>query len=138
MFRDNPVGLLNFLPAQLLVLKTQAQLFTGLSTITITVTGFSGHNMVRGGWASTAAMVVGMGLVLAGIVRTAQTLRHLRWVSQELHDDLATTALAVIRRRDEEQRALGAAGNLVVAGLAAYLLAVVLAAIAVGGHYSPP
>ncbi len=138
LFRDNPVGLLNFLSAQLLVLKTQAQLFTGLSTITITVTGFSGHNMVRGGWASTAAMVVGMGLVLAGIVRTAQTLRHLRWVSQELHDDLAATALAVIRRRDEEQRALGAAGNLVVAGLAAYLLAVVLAAIAVGGHYSPP
>jgi hypothetical protein len=138
LFRDNPVGLMTFLSSQLAVLKTQAQVFTGLSTITITVTGFSGHNMVRGGLLSTAAMVLGMGLVLAGIAHTLRTLRKLRWVSQELDDDLLTTALAVITRRDEEQRALGRAGVLVVAGLASYLVAVVLAAIAMGGRYAPP
>jgi len=138
LFRDNPVGLLTFLSNQLAVLKTQAQVFTGLSTITITVTGFSGHNMVRGGHLSTGAMVLGMVLVLAGIVRTLYTLRQLRWVSQELDDDLVVTARAVIARRDDEQQALGQAGALVVAGLAAYLVAVVLAAIAVGGAYSPP
>lgn len=138
LFRDNPVGLLGFLSGQLAVLKTQAQVFTGLSTITITVTGFSGHNMVRGGLGSTTAMVVGMVLVLAGIVHTLRTLRQLRWVSQELSDDLEATARAVIARRDAEQAALGEAGALVVAGLGAYLVAVVLAAVAVGSHYAPP
>lgn len=126
------------LSGQLSVLKTQAQIFTGLSTITITVTGFSGHNMVRGGWPSGSAMVLGMVLVFAGIARTLATLRQLRWVTQDLRDDLDETARVVIRRRDAEQRALGVAGALVVSGLGAYLVAVVLAAIAVGERYSPP
>lgn len=138
LFRANPVGMMTFLSSQLAVLKTQAQVFIGLSTITITVTGFSGHNMVRGGHFSTAAMVLGMGFVLAGIAYTLHTLRRLRWVSQDLDDDLFVTARTVITRRDAEQQALGRAGSLVVAGLASYLVAVVLAAVAIGERYAPP
>lgn len=138
VFEGNPPGLLAFLSTQLSVLKTQAQMFMGLATITVTVTGFSGHNMVRGGVASTSAMVLGVGLVLAGIVLTLRALRQLRWVSQDLADDLVVTTLAVLRRRDHEQRALGNAGMLIAAGLGAYLVAVVLAAVAIGERYSPP
>jgi hypothetical protein len=137
LFAGNPAGLLGILTAQLSVLKTQAQIFMGLATITITVTGFSGHNMVRGGIASTTAMLLGVGLVLAGIVLTLRALRQLRWVTQDLADDLAVTALAAIRRRDREQRTLGGAGALIASGVGAYLVAVVLAALA-NGRFTPP
>ena len=138
LYRGDGPQIMARIESQLMILATRAQTLLSLAGITITVTGFSGHNMVRGGHLSTAAMVVGMLCVLGGIVRTLYTLRGLRWVSQELDDDLYITARAVIARRDEEQRALGGAGALVVAGLGAYLLAVVLAAMAVGGAYSPP
>lgn len=138
LFKDNPAGLLAFLSGQLAVLKTQAQIFMGLSTITITVTGFSGHNMVRGGAASTAAMALGVALVLGGVVLTARTLGELRWVSQDLDEDLGVTARAVIGRRDREQRWLGVAAVLVVGGLAAYLVAVILASVAAAGRFGPP
>lgn len=138
LFRDNPVALLQLLSTQLSVLKTQAQTFMGLSAVTITVTGFSGHNLVRGGTASTTMMFLGVGLVLGGIVLTLRTLSQLRWVTQDLDDDLARTARAVIERRDREQRSLGLAAALVAGGLGAYLVAVVLAALAAAERFGPP
>lgn len=138
LFADNPAGLLKLLSDQLAVLKGQAQSFMGLATLTITVTGFSGHNMVRGGPVPTLAMIGGVAAVLAGILLTLRTLGRLRWVSQDLGDDLAATARRVIRRRDAEQRAIGLAGRFIVAGLAAYLVSVVMAALSAGERFGPP
>lgn len=138
LFRDNPAGLLAVLSSQLTVLKTQAQIFMGLAAITITVTGFSGHNMVRGGAASTGAMVVGIVLVLVGIWLTIGTLGNLRWVTQDLDDDLVKTARVVLARRDHEQRMLRHASRAVALGVSAYLVAVVLAALTAGERFGPP
>ncbi len=138
LFAGNGPALIGFLSSQLAVLKNQAQMLMGLSAIAITVTGFSGHNMVRGGALSASAMICGISAILVGIVMTLRTLGKLRWVSQDLADDLTVTALAVISRRNDEQRALGVAGAFVAVGLGGYLLAVVLAAIAVGSRMGPP
>lgn len=138
LYHDNPAGLLAVLSAQLTVLKTQAQMFMGLAAITITVTGFSGHNMVRGGAASTAAMVVGIVLVLLGIWLTIGTIGNLRWVTQDLSDDLVETARVILRRRDKEQRMLRHASRAVALGVSAYLVAVVLAAVTAGERFGPP
>ena len=130
--------LVPFLSGQLGVLKSQAQMLMGLGGLVVTVTGFSGHNMVRGGLLSTSAMVLGIALVLVAVILTLRVSARLRWVSQDLADDLQQTALAVIQRRDGQARALAWSGGLVAAGLAAYLVAVVLAALALGGQMSPP
>jgi hypothetical protein len=129
LFEGEPTQLVIFLSGQLSVLKSQAQMIMGLSGLIVTVTGFSGHHMVRGGTASTAAMITGIVFVLLGVMITLRTLGKLRWVTQDLSEDLSMTAQAVILRRDAEQSALGRAGVLVGLGLAAYLVAVVLAAL---------
>lgn len=138
VFDGRPDQLVSFLSGQLSVLKSQAQMLMGLGGLVVTVTGFSGHNMVRGGALSTFAMVLGIGLVLVAVVLTLRASVRLRWVSQDLADDLCLTALAVIRRRDAQARALALSGGLVAVGLAAYLLAVVLAALSLGAGMSPP
>ena len=129
LFEGARPQLIMFLSGQLGVLKSQAQMIMGLSGLIVTVTGFSGHHMVRGGAPSTAAMITGIVFVLAGVTITLRTLGKLRWVTQDLGEDLTQTAQAVIVRRDAEQTALARAGVSVSLGLAAYLIAVVLSAL---------
>jgi hypothetical protein len=138
LYAGNPARLIDLLSSQLGVLKGQAQVLMGLGGLVVTVTGFSGHNMVRGGALSTAAMLLGIMLVLVAVVLTLRTIFVLRWVTGDLTDDLVVTALAVIRRRDAQARALAWAGALVAGGLASYLVAVVAAALAAGGQMGPP
>ena len=138
VFDGRPDALVNYLSNQLGVLKSQSQMLMGLSGLVVTVTGFSGHNMVRGGLPSTIAMIVGVVGVMAAILVTLQVSARLRWVSRDLDDDLEKTALTVIRSRDEQSTALGRAGVLVSLGLCAYLLSVVLAALALGAEMGPP
>lgn len=138
LFAGRPDALIGFLSAQLGVLKTQSQMLMGLSGLVVTVTGFSGHNMVRGGWPSATAMIVGIALVLVGVGITLRVSARLRWVSHDLEDDFVATALTVIRRRDAHSRLLSVAGGFVGMGLGAYLVSVVLAALATGARMGPP
>lgn len=138
LFADQPPALVAFLSGQLSVLKSQAQVLMGLSGLVVTVTGFSGHNMVRGGPWSTTAMVAGIGFVLVAVVVTLRALTRLRWVSQDLADDLNQTTVAVLTRRNSQQRSLLYGGACVAIGLASYLVSVVLAALAIGGQMAPP
>lgn len=137
VFAGSPKELVSFLSGQLSVLKSQAQVLMGLCGLIITVTGFSGHNMVRGGSLSAGAMIAGIAAVLVAVGLTMRTLARVRWVSQSLSDDLVETAASVISRRNREQRALGVASAFVAVGLALYLLAVVLAAFA-RPDWTPP
>ena len=126
--------MLRFLAEQLGVIKNQAQLLMGLCGLAITVTGFSGTHMIQAGPLSAGSMVVGIALILVGAVAVLRVLLRVRWVSQDITDQPATTASRVIAHRDRQQRRLGLAGVFVALGLAAYLLSVALAAAAhVGG-----
>jgi hypothetical protein len=133
LFAGQPRDLVALLSGQLSVLKSQAQMLMGLAGLTITVTGFSGHNMVRGGWLPTGAMLGGIACILGAIIITLRAVSHLRWVTQDLDDDLTNTARVVIVRRDGQQHALTIAGALVALGMCGYLVAVVLAALVAGG-----
>jgi hypothetical protein len=138
LFDDQPQALISFLSGQLSVLKSQAQVLMGLSGLVITVTGFSGHNMVRGGPWPTAAMVLGIGFVLLAVLVTLRVMTRLRWVSQDLGDDLVQTTAIVLRRRNSQQRALLHGGTFVAIGLGSYLISVVLAALSIGSGMGPP
>lgn len=123
-----PFQLLTYLSGQLSVLKSQAQMLLGLCGLAVTVTGFSGAHMIRAGSASAVTMVVGIGFVLAAATLCISTMGHIRWVTQDLSDDLTETARAVLERRDRQQARLQIASYLVAVGLAAYLSAVAIAA----------
>lgn len=132
LFERRPSDLVVFLSGQLAVLKSQATTLVGLCGLTVTVTGFSGAHMIRAGSVATIAMVVGICLIVAGLAICLRTMTRLRWVTQDLSDDLTETARVVIERRNTEQRNLNVATTFVGAGLVAYLVAVVLAAWLVG------
>lgn len=132
LLRNRPYELLTFLSGQLSVLKSQAQMLLGLCGLAITVTGFSGSHMIRGGLVSSLSMVIGIGFILVAATRCIQTLSAIRWVTQDLEDDLVATATAVLERRNDQQRRLQGASYLVAIGLGAYLAAVAIAALANG------
>lgn len=137
LYEGNAPQLLTLLSAQLQVLKGQGQMLLGLCGITITVTGFSGHNMVRAGTLSTLCMVFGIGTILVAIVLTLRALARILWVSAELDEDLEKTVRVVIERRDRQQRALQVAAGAVTVGLALYTTAVISAAMS-GSQWTPP
>lgn len=132
LLRNHPYQLLTYLSGQLSVLKSQAQMLLGLCGLAITVTGFSGAHMIRGGLVSSIAMVTGIGFILAAATRCIQTMAAIRWVTQDLDDDLIRTAHAVIERRNAQQAKLQTASYLVAVGLGAYLASVAIAALASG------
>ena len=129
LFAGQDAQFVLYLASQLATLKTYAQVLVGLCGLTVTVTGFSGAHMIRAGSLSAFLMVGGIALVLVGLVVCLRTLTTLRWVSQELRDDLVDTALIVIQRRDRQQRRLGVAALFVAGGLVLYLAAVSAAAV---------
>jgi len=129
LFADQDAQLVVYLASQLTTLKTYAQVLVGLCGLTVTVTGFSGAHMIRAGSLSAALMVSGIALVLIGLVLCLRTLTVLRWVSQELRDDLVETAVIVILRRNRQQKQVGLAGFFIAGGLACYLAAVSAAAL---------
>jgi len=134
LYAGRDADLVAHLSAQIATVKTYAQVLVGLCGLTITVTGFSGAHMIRAGSLSASLMVAGIALVLVGLVLCIRTITLLRWVSQELRDDLLETAVAVIERRNHQQRMISVAAVFVVSGLGCYLGAVVVAALANGSN----
>lgn len=132
LFQGQPAQLVQYLSHQIATVKTYAQILVGLCGLTVTVTGFSGAHMVRAGSLSASLMVGGIALVLAGLMMCLQTITGLRWVSQELRDDLVETTVIVIHRRNRKQRRLSLAAVFVAGGLVCYLAAVSVAALVQG------
>ena len=129
LFEGRTPELLALLSSQLTVLKNQAAMLMGLAGLTVTVTGFSGHLMVRAGPAAWIPMVVGILAILVAVVVTLRVMLPVRWVTQGLAADLGRSVEATIGHRNHQQRGLSWAGGLVALGLCGYLLAVVVAAL---------
>ncbi|MBK7075624.1 MAG: hypothetical protein IPH44_25370 [Myxococcales bacterium] len=136
LFATQPTQLVQFLSGQIATVKTYAQILVGLCGLTVTVTGFSGAHMIRSGSVAAGLMVAGIALVMIGLVVCIRTITALRWVSQELQDDLIETAVVVIGRRNRQQHLLSIAAVFVAAGLGCYLAAVSVAAL-VSGNFAP-
>lgn len=129
LYKGQPHQLLTLLTTQLGVLKHQAQTFISLCGLAITVTGFSGAHMIRAGQLASFAMVTGIALILIAIFLCLRVLTNLRWVTQDVCEDLEETAYVVIKRRNEQQQKLLVVGTFVAFGLAFYLIAVMIAAL---------
>jgi len=129
LFEGQAAPLVNYLAFQLSTVKTYAQVLIGLCGLTVTVTGFSGAHMIRASSTSAMLMVVGIAFVIVGLILCIRTITALRWVSQELRDDIQETARVCIARRNRQQRVVSIAAIFVTIGLGFYMAAVSVAAL---------
>lgn len=109
---------------QLAVLVLRTQVLLSLSGIVITVTGFSGRAIAQTGDLARFSITGGIVLVLAAALTAIGGVLRLRWLSQTLGDDAATTVARGLAVRDAKARWLAVAMALFGAGFALYVTAI--------------
>ncbi len=103
------------------VLQTRSQMLLGLTTICLTVTGFSGPQIARSSLFSRFSICAGLALVLlAALVVLAGPLQ-LRWGTQTRSDSLDHSVLALIHRRNSRTRKYHFASALLILGISGYV-----------------
>ncbi|MBY0277112.1 hypothetical protein K2Z84_17400 [Candidatus Binatia bacterium] len=105
-----------------LVMRLQAIL--GLSSIVITVTGFSGRTVAQTSTLAKVTVVAGLVLVLIAAAVGMGGVLRLRWSTQELGGSPLESIARVIRIRDHKERFMTTALVLFVVGFAMYCFAV--------------
>lgn len=105
-----------------LVMRLQAIL--GLSSIVITVTGFSGRTVAQTSAVAKVTVVAGLLLVLVAAAVGMGGVLRLRWSTQELGGSALDSIARVIRIRDRKERFMTTALVLFVIGFAMYCFAV--------------
>lgn len=124
-----PRGALDLLVAQFGVLQTRSQVLLTVSTLALTITGFSGPRIAQSGDFSRLAMAVGLVLVLGSMLLIIGGSLRIRWVTQFRappgggDEELVAQILCY---RDRKTRLFGWELGLLLAGLAAYVAAVVV------------
>ncbi|HVK71819.1 MAG TPA: hypothetical protein VM734_00810 [Kofleriaceae bacterium] len=109
---------------QLAVLVLRTQVLLSLSGIVITVTGFSGRVIAQTGTLARYSITGGIVLVLAAALTAFGGVLRLRWLSQALADDVATTIARGLVLRDGKSRYLSIAIVLFGLGFSLYCLAI--------------
>ena len=107
-----------------LVLRTQVML--SLSGIVITVTGFSGRSIAQTSELARNLVAVGILVVLGAAAVAIGGVLRLRWLTQELTDDLEQTLTRMLDIRDQKARYLNVALLLFVSGFACYCVSIAL------------
>ncbi len=121
-------GALRLLMAQFSVLQTRSQLLLTVSTLALTITGFSGPRIAAAGDFQRLALAGGLTLVLASMLLILGGSLRIRWVTQfrrpEGGDDGALLA-QIVCYRDRKTRMFFVEVCLLLAGLTAYVAAIV-------------
>lgn len=112
------------LERQLAVLVLRTQVLLSLSGIVITVTGFSGRAIAQTGVVARVSITVGILLVLAAALTAVGGVLRLRWLSQILGDDAATTLARGIALRERKARFLAVSMVLFSLGFSCYVVAI--------------
>jgi hypothetical protein len=116
---------------QLSVLVLRTQVMLSLSGIVITVTGFSGREIARTSEAARVLVSAGILVVLASAAVAIGGVLRLRWLTQEITDDIEETLAGMLKIRDAKSRFLSAALVTFVVGFACYCIAIALMLISV-------
>lgn len=118
-------GAIDILMQQFQVLQTRAQMMLTITTLTLTITGFSGPKIAASGAFAQGAMVLGILSVLASTLLILGGSLRIQWVTQfQADDDLALIA-SVMHYRNKKTRLFFAEICLLVAGLSCYVASVV-------------
>jgi hypothetical protein len=118
-------AVLRALSGQFQVLQGRSQMLLTISTLALTITGFSGPRIAASGNMPRVFMATGLTFVLAGtILLLVQTLT-LRWVTQFRCESHKETVEAILHYRNSKTRAYGTALVVLVVGLAFYVTSVI-------------
>jgi hypothetical protein len=110
--------------SQLATLVLRMQAILGLTSIVITVTGFSGRTIAQTSDLARITVVTGLFLVLAASAVGVAGVLRLRWSTQEIGSDPLETLAGMIAIRDGKARFLTAVMALFVVGFSLYCFAV--------------
>ncbi|MCC6416589.1 MAG: hypothetical protein IT582_11825 [Opitutaceae bacterium] len=113
------------LMSQFSVLQTRAQMMLTITTLTLTITGFSGPKIAASGLFSRVTMAAGLLFTLASTLLILGGSLRIRWVTQFKSDTPLDFVTRVLAYRNAKTRLFFAEICLLVAGLACYVAAVV-------------
>lgn len=111
---------------QLSVLVLRTQVLLSLAGIVVTVTGFSGRTIAQTSEVARALIATGIVVVLAAAATAIGGVLRLKWLTQELGDQLEETLGRMLSLRDSKSRYLTVALGLFVVGFACYVAAIAL------------
>lgn len=118
-------GAIDTLMQQFQVLQTRAQIMLTITTLALTITGFSGPKIAAAGLYARTSMVLGILLVLASTLLILGGSLRIQWVTQFKADDDQSLVVSVLRYRNAKTKLFFAEICLLVAGLACYVSSVV-------------
>lgn len=127
-----PARAFELVERQLSVLVLRTQVMLSLSGIVVTVTGFSGRAIAQTSELARLCVALGILLVLCAAVTAIAGALRLRWLTQELADDVEQTLRNMLAIRDQKSRYLSAALFIFVAGFSLYCVAIAQMLLAVG------
>jgi hypothetical protein len=107
-----------------LVLRTQVLL--SLAGIVVTVTGFSGRTIAQTSELARALIATGIVVVLSSAAVAIVGVLRLRWLTQELSDQMEQTLRRMVALRDAKTRYLTIALLLFVTGFSCYVASIAL------------
>ncbi|TVR44984.1 MAG: hypothetical protein EA402_05470 [Planctomycetota bacterium] len=107
------------------VIQTRSQFLLTIGTLALTITGFSGPKIAEASRVSAIGMSIGLLLVLSALVLLLLGSLRIRWLSYLVQDDHVAAVAAAVAWRDRKARWFLLQLLLLVAGLSAYVLAVV-------------
>lgn len=128
--RGDPAKAYELVQSQLSVLVLRTQVMLSLSGIVITVTGFSGRAIAQTSSLARALISLGIMVVLAAAAVAIGGVLRLRWLTQELTDDVEQTLRKMLEIRDRKSGYLRAALLLFLVGFCCYCVSIALMLIA--------
>ncbi|MFZ5445270.1 MAG: hypothetical protein ACOZQL_35095 [Myxococcota bacterium] len=126
LVKADPRAAYEMVQSQLSVLVLRTQVMLSLSGIVITVTGFSGRTIAQTSETARALVAAGILIVLSAAATAIWGVLRLRWLTQELTDDVEATLTRMLEIRDAKSHYLGVALLLFVLGFACYCVAIAL------------
>ena len=118
-------GAIDILMQQFQVLQTRAQMMLTITTLTLTITGFSGPKIAASGTFAQTTMVLGILSVLASTLLILGGSLRIQWVTQFTAENDLALVTSVVRYRNKKAKLFFAEICLLVAGLTCYVASVV-------------
>jgi hypothetical protein len=116
---------MNTLSQQFQVLQSRSQLLLTLSTLTLTITGFSGPKIAQTNALARYSIAVGIVFVLISTILVLIGTLRIKWVSQFTGKDEQSMLEAIIAYRNRKTRLYRWELGLLVIGLTCYVCSVV-------------
>lgn len=111
---------------QLNVVQTRAQVMVGIAGMVITVTGFSGKEIVATSSLARYLIVFGLGTVLAATLWVFLRVMIIHWATSCIEEDPLMTLEKLIQYRNQKTIAYEIGGKILGLGLICYGIAVSL------------